>query len=86
MFLLEDEGETLPLAPLPGDITAMGKADLRTGPAFAVSGKTGAGIAQLIDRDHRHPRHPREGAGLAIRERHRTAILRAIRALEVAQR
>jgi tRNA modification GTPase len=32
VFLLEDEGEALPLAPLPGDITALGKADLRTGP------------------------------------------------------
>jgi tRNA modification GTPase len=85
VFVLEDEGETLPLAPLPGDITALGKADLRTGAAFAVSGKTGAGITQLIDRITDTLATRAEGAGLAIRERHRTAILRAIRALESAR-
>ncbi len=85
VFLLEDEGETLPLAPLPGDITALGKADLRTGPAFAVSGKTGAGITQLIDRITDTLATRAQGAGLAIRERHRTAINRAIRALESAR-
>jgi tRNA modification GTPase len=85
VFLLEDEGETLPIAPLPGDITALGKADLRSGPAFAVSGKTGAGIAQLIDRITDTLATRAERAGLAIRERHRTAILRAIRALESAR-
>jgi tRNA modification GTPase len=85
VFLLEDDGESLPLAPLPGDITALGKADLRTGPAFAVSGKTGAGIADLIDRIAETLATRAEGAGLAIRERHRTAIQRAIRALESAR-
>jgi tRNA modification GTPase len=85
VFLLEDEGESLPLAPLPGDITALGKADLRSGPAFAVSGKTGAGIAHLIDRITDTLATRAQGAGLAIRERHRTAILRAIRALESAR-
>jgi tRNA modification GTPase len=85
VFLLEDEGETLPLAPLPGDITALGKADLRTGPAFAVSGRTGAGIGQLIDRITDTLATRAQRAGLAIRERHRTAILRAIRALESAR-
>jgi tRNA modification GTPase len=85
VFLLEDDGETLPLAPLPGDIIALGKADLRSGPAFAVSGKTGAGIAQLIDRITDTLATRAERAGLAIRERHRTAILRAIRALESAR-
>jgi tRNA modification GTPase len=85
VFLLEDEGEPLPLAPLPGDITTLGKADLRTGSAFAVSGKTGAGITQLVDRITETLATRAEGAGLAIRERHRTAILRAIRALESAR-
>jgi tRNA modification GTPase len=85
VFLLEDEGETLPLAPLPGDVTALGKADLRTGPAFAVSGNTGAGIGELIDRITDTLATRAQGAGLAIRERHRTAILRAIRALESAR-
>ncbi len=85
VFLLEDEGESLPLAPGPGDITALGKADLRSGPAFAVSGKTGAGIAELIDRITDTLATRAEGAGLAIRERHRTAISNAIRALESAR-
>jgi tRNA modification GTPase len=85
VFLLEDESETLPLAPGPGDLTALGKADLRTGPTFAVSGKTGAGITQLIDRITDTLSARAESAGLAIRERHRTAFLRAIRALESAR-
>jgi tRNA modification GTPase len=85
VFLLEDEAETLPLAPRPGDITALGKADLRQGHAYAVSGRTGAGITQLIDRITDILSTRAEGAGLAIRERHRTAILRAIRALESAR-
>jgi tRNA modification GTPase len=85
VFLLEDEGETLPLAPLPGDITALGKADIRTGPTFAVSGKTGAGITRLIDRITDTLATRAQGAGIAIRERHRTAIQRAIRALESAR-
>jgi tRNA modification GTPase len=85
VFLLEDNGEILPLAPLPGDITALGKADLRTGVPFAVSGRTGAGIADLIDRITDTLATRAEGAGLAIRERHRTAIQRAIRALESAR-
>ncbi len=85
VFLLDDEGEALPLAPLPGDITALGKADLRTGPGFSVSGKTGAGITELVDRIATTLATRAEGAGLAIRERHRTAILRAIGALESAR-
>ena len=85
VFLLEDESETLPVAPLPGDITALGKADLRQGPAFSVSGRTGAGITQLIDRITDTLATRAQGAGLAIRDRHRTAIARAIRALESAR-
>jgi tRNA modification GTPase len=85
VFLLEEEGESLPLVPLPDDITALGKADLRTGGASAVSGKTGAGIALLIDRIAETLATRAQGAGLAIRERHRSAIVRAIRALESAR-
>ncbi len=85
VFLLEDESETLPLAPRPGDITALGKADLRQGARFAVSGRTGAGITELIDRITDTLATRAQGAGLAIRERHRTALLRAIRALESAR-
>jgi tRNA modification GTPase len=85
VFLLEDAAETLPLAPLSGDITVLGKADLRQSPVFAVSGKTGAGISQLIDRITDTLATRAEGAGLAIRERHRTALHQAIRALESAR-
>lgn len=85
VFLVEDDGESLPLVPLPGDITARGKADIRDGGTFAVSGKTGAGISELIDRIAGALAKRAEGAGLAIRERHRTAIHRAIRALESAR-
>lgn len=85
VFLLGGEGEPLGLSPVPGDIAVHGKADLgsATG-SFSVSGKTGQGIADLISRitSVLEPRAAR--AVTATRERHRQAILSAIRAMERA--
>ena len=84
VFLLEEDGEALPLDPLPGDVVVLGKADLRSGNTFAVSGLTGAGIGDLIERVTGTLATRAQGAGLAIRERHRTALVRAIHSLESA--
>lgn len=85
LFLLGDAGEDLGLEPLPGDIVAVGKSDLRSVTGLAISGKTGAGLPELISRITETLSERAQGAGVAIRERHRVAILRAIRALESAQ-
>jgi tRNA modification GTPase len=86
VFLLEDEGEALPIAPQKDDILVLSKADLRDATGFAVSGMTGAGIADLIERIAAVLSSRAQGAGLAIRQRHRSAIVRAIRSLESARR
>lgn len=85
LFLLGDAGEDPGLDPLPGDIVAVGKSDLRSATGFAISGKTGAGLPELIARITETLSERAQGAGIAIRERHRVAILRAIRALESAR-
>ena len=84
VFLLGGEGDELGLEPRPGDIVVRGKADLG-GEGFGVSGKTGAGLGELIRRivAELEPRAAR--AVTATRERHRLAILKAIGAMESAR-
>ena len=84
VFLLGGEGEDLGLSPRAGDIVARGKADLG-GEGFGVSGKTGAGVGELVRRiaAELEPRAAR--AVTATRERHRLAILKAIGAMESAR-
>jgi tRNA modification GTPase len=84
VFLLGGEGEDLWLLPRAGDIVVRGKADLG-GEGFGVSGKTGAGVGELIRRiaAELEPRAAR--AVTATRERHRLAILKAIGAMESAR-
>ncbi len=84
VFLLDGADDVPPLEPAPDDILVLSKGDLRDGDDFAVSGKTGLGIRELIDRIADRLSARAGGAGLAIRERHRQAILRAIAALESA--
>ncbi len=85
VFLLEEPGERPGLDAAPGDVFVLGKSDLRTTEAFAISGKTGAGIAELIATISDTLSERAQGAGLAIRERHRRALQAAIFALEVAR-
>lgn len=84
VFLLGGEGDPVGLAAGADDIVVRGKADLAGGEGPGVSGKTGAGIAELIARISSvlEPRAAR--AVTATRERHRQAILRALGALEKA--
>ncbi|WP_284165255.1 tRNA uridine-5-carboxymethylaminomethyl(34) synthesis GTPase MnmE [Frigidibacter sp. SD6-1] len=84
VFLLD--GEDVPLLPPEdADLLVHGKADLSPAKGVAVSGKTGAGIDQLISLVTERLGARAHGAGLMIRERHRIAAVRAIEALESAR-
>lgn len=81
VFLIAEDGLPEGLAPLPEDIVLRGKADSGGG----VSGKTGAGVAELISRITAILETRAAGAAVVTRERHRLAILRAIEALGSAR-
>jgi tRNA modification GTPase len=84
IFIVEKQLDKPILAPREEDIVAIGKADLGTPLAFAVSGKTGAGLDMLMQRIAGVLERRASGAATATRDRHREAILRALRALESA--
>ena len=71
---LSDGSDTLPLAPEPDDVVLAPKADLRSDDVPAVSGKTGTGVQDLMDRLSVALADRASGAGLATQERHRIAL------------
>jgi len=81
VFLISEDGLPAGLDPLPEDIVLRGKADAGGG----VSGKTGAGVSDLIARVTGILETRAAGAAVVTRERHRLAILRAVTALESAR-
>ncbi|OWY02755.1 tRNA uridine-5-carboxymethylaminomethyl(34) synthesis GTPase MnmE [Thioclava sp. F1Mire-8] len=84
VFLLD--GEEVPLiAPEPGDLVVHGKSDIAEHDGLNVSGKTGAGLAELISAIEERLSGLGEGAGVMTRERHRVAMQRAFGALESAR-
>ncbi len=86
IFLLGGEGADLGLSPVDGDIVVQGKADLgKAEGILSVSGKTGEGLSELVARiaETLEPRVAR--AVTATRERHRLAMLAAIRSMESAR-
>lgn len=78
---LAEPGEELPVAVCPGDILLRPKADLLTDQQDAVSGKTGQGLDALVARIGEELGKRSASAGLATRERHRIAMVRAQDAL-----
>ncbi len=86
VFLVDGESPAM-LDVQPGDIVVRGKADLLegSGPELSVSGKTGAGIAALVERITISLSERAGRAGLITRERHKTAIRMAIGAMESAR-
>ncbi|MFU8880805.1 MAG: tRNA uridine-5-carboxymethylaminomethyl(34) synthesis GTPase MnmE [Rhodobacterales bacterium] len=76
VFLIEDGVDT-DVSPLPDDIIVKAKADLLVDKTGAVSGISGEGIESLVreisDRLSKRAANP----GIATRERHRVALLRA---------
>lgn len=77
-----DGGETLPLAPGPGDIVVRAKADLH---GVGVSGLTGQGIDDLVAQISARLSAAGAGAATVTRERHRLAIEGAIASMESAR-
>lgn len=85
IFLCDAAGLPDGLAPQSGDLIVQGKADLTAGSGLQVSGKTGAGIAELIAEIGNALGGRAAGAGTLTRERHRQAVLGAIGAMESAR-
>lgn len=72
---------------MPADIVVEGKADLMAGEhsEYAVSGRSGAGISDLLDRMQRELQKRAAGSMTLTRERHRKGALMAASSLELAQ-
>lgn len=70
-------GETPDLEPRSDDIVLTGKADLIDAGENAISGLTGQGVPELLARLAEHFGKQVPSAGLAIRDRHRTALQEA---------
>lgn len=83
LVLNENDG---PIDPGEDDLVVLGKADVQSGSGLAVSGTTGAGVDALIEQITDRLQHKVGSIGIAMRERHRTAMLRAIQYMEDAQK
>lgn len=84
VFLMSDQ--PLPLVPGPEDIVLRGKADLADDDEPGISGKTGEGVSELVDRISETLSDRATGVKTAIRERHRIAIEQGIEGIEAAKR
>lgn len=82
---LTDAPDALGIQMRDGDIHVLPKSDLREAAAEGISGKTGQGIDRLINNISYILSHRTTSHGIATRERHRTAMLRASDALKAAQ-
>lgn len=84
LFLLD--GAEVPLiTPELGDLVVHGKADVSPNKGLSVSGKTGAGLTELLAAIEGRLSGLSAGAGVMTRERHRVAMERAFGALESAR-
>ncbi len=81
---LQQSDEVLPLLPSKGDLLVRAKADLGMPQGLAVSGATGAGVAELVQAIGDVLVGRVAGSSLAIRQRHKTAISSAEKLLELA--
>ena len=78
VMLVESPGHTPIMAPRPGDIVAVGKADISGAEENAISGKTGQGVSDLLTRITDVLATRVQETGTATRERHRQAMLVAL--------
>lgn len=84
LFLVSDPEEQLMLAPEPGDLIVLAKDDLQERDGLSVSGRTGAGVGELLQEIAARLGVRAASAGLLIRERQRIAMQRAVLRLESA--
>lgn len=85
VFLLDEDTAFSGVEKKEHDIMIFGKGDLRPGDVDSVSGKTGKGLDVLTDRIADVLENMVSGSGTATRKRHRSAMMRAISALDRAQ-
>lgn len=85
VFLIDGEDQP-DLSPEPEDIVVRAKADLLQDKVGAVSGISGEGIESLVGEITSRLSGRLSGLGIATRERHRVAMLRAVSALDDAAR
>ena len=87
VFLLEPEASVADLGVevMDGDVVAFGKADLSETDALSISGKTGAGVDELLNRLTKELESRAAGASSAVRERHRVALVNGVLALDSAE-
>jgi tRNA modification GTPase len=81
---LSEEGEELPVAAVADDIVLRPKADLRDSADNAISGVTGQGVPQLIEKIQAILGARSLNAGLATHERHRVALQKSAEGLAAA--
>jgi len=81
---LSEEGEELPVAATADDIVLRPKADLRDSADDAISGVTGQGVPQLIEKIQAILGARSLNAGLATHERHRVALQKSAEGLAAA--
>jgi len=82
IFLLQSPDEVLLTSPMPDDLVYLGKSDLHGGQGL--SGRTGQGIDDLIEKIGQILERRTASAGVLIRERHRIAVQTGISALNAA--
>jgi tRNA modification GTPase len=80
VFLVDQSDPEIP--PLREDIVVQAKADLR---GSGVSGVTGQGVEDLVERISARLTTMAANAGLASRERHRVALARAVEGLDASE-
>lgn len=88
VFLLDDADDVPMIQPQQDDIIVRGKADLcpcEAGGVPAISGKTGAGLAELVETITGVLGARAASAGIATRVRHRQGLERAISSMESAR-
>lgn len=84
VFLLTPDETPTILVPAPEDLVVCGKGDLYPGLMRSVSGKTGAGVEELLTAVAERLSSQMPSDGVLIRERHKVAMARAVDALEAA--
>jgi tRNA modification GTPase len=86
VFLLSYPGENLPIEPRNGDIVLLGKCDVHDWGLPGISGKTGAGLDELMVRLVAELNGRAAKAMLFTRVRHREALSKAVAALHPLQK
>lgn len=81
---LMDLGGRPELDVLDGDIVAQSKADLGVGEGFALSATTGQGVDEMVRRISETLRGRAAQVGVAMRERHRSAMIQGIVHIDAA--